>query len=380
MTEQSESRLTILPSDINGVMTISGYRGIGKSYLASQADLPNNILFLDFESKGAGIDAQLEFGSYRALTQEAGEDPQALYRISYEAIETIKPNQFTVAILDNVSPFELALNAEAANNAETYATRYGLNLKNVKAGRFGGTKAIVNFMISDICAKLHSKGVKLIITTAHVKPRWSTAGPIPNKYNVKGADRWQELSILSLILIPGDKPPVPSALVQKEQLGTISINATPDQIEAMKRGDAGHTIARRLPPKISECTFQKIRWYLCNPVDFAKLSESERPSLEERDPFDKGLSKEQFSFIQSEIEYQTRQDEEQKEVLETMAVLESINSNPEMQKLVDAIRPLDRNGKLPSPPALRKQLAESGLDFPLPKVAQAITAYNKSKK
>ncbi|GAG33352.1 unnamed protein product, partial [marine sediment metagenome] len=144
--------VSILPPEMVGVCSISGYRGSGKSFLASQADLPDNIAYFDFESKGAGINTQLNFGEYRALTQETSGDPLALYKATNMAFTSIPHNRFTVAVLDNVSPFELALNAEAANNAETYAQRYGLNLKNVKAGRFGGTRAIVNFMISDLCA------------------------------------------------------------------------------------------------------------------------------------------------------------------------------------------------------------------------------------
>ena len=59
------------------------------------------------------------------------------------------------------------MNAEASNNDEVYANRFGLNLKNIRAKRFGGTKSIVNFMISDMCSKLHAKGVQLIICTSH---------------------------------------------------------------------------------------------------------------------------------------------------------------------------------------------------------------------
>ncbi len=367
MTNQS-----ILPPEMNGVMSITGFRGIGKSFLAAQADLPENILFLDFESKGAGIDAQLKFGSYRALTQEAGEDPQELYRATMEAIDSIPDigtdiptrGKFTVAILDNVSPFELALNAEAANNAEMYSKRYGLNLKNVKAGRFGGTKAIVNFMISDICAKLHSKGVRLIITTAHISARWSTGGPIPNKYNVKGADRWQELSILSLILIPGDKPPVPSALVQKEQLGTISIDREYD-VDAIMRGEKGHIIARRLPPKMSECTFQKLRWYLYNPADFDNLKDEEIPSLEERDPFDKGLNKEQLGYVTAMLDAKEREAKEEDALAKALGELEvsTITS-----AIIAQIKDVDGWDTM-TPPAIAK-----AINGTIPDVAKALQA------
>lgn len=360
-------------------MFLSGYRGSGKSFLASQSDLPQNILFLDFESKGAGINAQLQFGSYRALTQEAGEDPQALYRVTMQVINEIPDSRYTVAIFDNVSPFEIAMNAEAANNARMYSQRYGLNEKNVKAGRFGGTKAIVNFMISDICAKLHSKGIQLIVPTSHISARWSTTGPIPNKYSMKGADRWQELSILTLILIPGDKPPVPSALVQKEQLGTISIDYSDGKLDselldAIMRGEAGHIVQRRLPPKISECTFQKLRWYLHNPADFKNLADHEVPSLEERDPFDKKLSNEQLGLMMKELDYQRAQEEEEKAIMEALAVDDKVKITDEIKKHLIAISAVNR--KMPFP-AIQIELKEKGHDYSIPDIALAVSEFKK---
>lgn len=375
MTEQSVlTRTSILPPEMSGVMFLSGYRGSGKSFLASQSDLPDNILFLDFESKGAGINAQLDFGSYRALTQEAGEDPQALYRVTIQAINDIPDNRYTVAIFDNVSPFEIAMNAEAANDARMYSKRYGLNEKNVKAGRFGGTKSIVNFMISDICSKLHSKGIRLIVPTSHISARWSTTGPIPNKYSMKGADRWQELSILTLILIPGDKPPVPSALVQKEQLGTISIDYDDKQLEAIMHGEAGHTVKRRLPPKISECTFQKIRWYLHNPADFENLADHEVPTLEERDPFDKTLSKEQLGVIMAELDYQKAQEVKEKSILEALAV---DDKNKIVDKILLQLSGLP-NGSTSKPlPAIKAELDAKGHIFSIPDIANAVAEFKK---
>jgi hypothetical protein len=307
-----------------GVMFCSGGRGFGKSFLASQADLPDNIAFLDFESKGAGINTQLNFGMYKALTQESGGDPMRLHAETFSAVANLEKDRYTVVVFDNVSPMEIAFNAYASANADNLAEMYGLNAKNVKAGRFGGTRSIVNFMISDMCAGLHHKGVKLIVATSHIKARWSPGGPIPNKYNVKGADRWQELSILTLLLIPGDKPPVPSAIVQKEQLGIIGIapDPTPAQIEAMRKGETGHTINRRLPPKISECTFQKIRWYLANPANFDNLKPEEVPSFEESDPFQASLNKEQFQLVKDMTSMQERAEREEEELAKTMSVME----------------------------------------------------------
>ena len=140
---------TILPSDMKGVMKITGYRGIGKSFLAAQADIPNNIAYFDYESKAEGMHHQLNFGLYRALNSEAEiGNPVDLYNISMDAFATLEKDRFTVVVLDNVSPLELAMNAEGRRGAKEYTQEFGLVLKNVMGGGFGGTKAIVNFMIS----------------------------------------------------------------------------------------------------------------------------------------------------------------------------------------------------------------------------------------
>lgn len=372
MTEQNE-KPTILPPEMRGTMSITGLRGYGKSFLASQADLPNNIMFVDFENKGAGIDNQLQFGSYFAPVQESS-DPLSLYRNVQSIVDSIEQDRFTVLVFDNVSPLELALNAEASNNAEKYSKLYGLNLKNIKAGRFGGTKAVTNFMISDMCNRIHGKGIKLIITTSHMSKRWSTGGIIPNKYNAKGADRWQELSILTLILIGGKYPPIPSALVQKEQLGTISIDSNPneEQLEKMKRGEIGHEIARRLPPKIAKCNFQEIRHYLYHPANFGKLTDDEIPTEEEADPYRERLNKEQMTIVLAAADIQRKQEKEDDEITELLELEEVKNKEGEARKKIENLIESDSKWADAASPAIAKELGMT-----IPEVAKLLAEIRK---
>lgn len=356
------SNPSILPPEMCGVMFISGYRGIGKSFLASQADLPQNIVFFDFEEKGKGIDSNLKFGLYRALTAEATPsgrrkaDPIRLHDITMAAFDSLAQDQFTVAILDNVSPFELALQAAAYRDIDHYCRAFGLVKKNVLAGRFGGVKSVVNYLISEICHSLFSKGITLVIATSHISARWGPAGPIPNKYNTKGANRWQDLSILTLILTPGDTIPIPAGIVQKEALGLISIDRepTPEEIELMLQGKMGHTCKRRLPLRISKCTFQEIRRYLHEPADLTNPEAGEVPTREESDPFDKKLSREQIDYIKLAMQAEERQ-AKAKAISPTTKVVES---NPDVLKLAAA-------GKKP------KEIAKE-LEIALPKVLQAL--------
>ena len=301
---------TILPPELHGVMFVTGYRGIGKSFLASQADLPSRIAFFDFESKGAGIDSQLHFGLYRAFNQET-RNALEMYDAMYAAFSELEDGAYTVAVLDNIAHMELALQAEAIRNASRYGNEYGLDAGKIKRNAWGQLHACVNALLGATCSLLHSRGVRLIVATSHIKAAWAGGQQVPNKWRIKGHDRWQELSILTLILVPGDNPPVPAAIVQKEQLGTITLDEgalTEAQIEAMLRGEGGHTVARRLPRRIPGCTFQQLRWYLAHPADLDSPADGEALRHEEADPFSSTLSKEQIALVTLALQQQEREE------------------------------------------------------------------------
>ncbi len=111
--------------------------------------------------------------------------------------------------------------------------------------------------------------------------------------------------MLTLILIPGTQPPIPAGLVQKEQLGMISINRAPtqEQLDAMERGDLGHEVLRRLPLRLPECTFQRLRWYMYHPANLHEPATGEVPTQEEADPFAEKLTKEQFTFASLALQH-----------------------------------------------------------------------------
>ena len=294
ITEAVVAAKSILPAEVRGVVFLTGPRGVGKTFLAATADAPSNVLFLDYENKGRGIHNKLNFGKYVAVTEEAsGKGPLGIWSKTAEVIEGIQPDQYTVAILDNVSPLEIALNAEALRGAATYSKEFGLNYKNVTEGRFGGTKSIVNFLITDkVCAPLHKKGVQLIIVTSHISAKWALGGPVPGKFSIKGADRWQELSIMTLVLIPGENAPVPSAIVQKEQLGSIMYDPETGEFD----------IKRRLPLRLPKATWSAIRKYLREPADLRDPAPGELPTKVESDPYSEDLSKEQISIMIAQME------------------------------------------------------------------------------
>ena len=370
---------SMLPKEMHGVMHVTGNRGIGKSFLCAQADFPKNILFMDYENKGKGIDEQVDFGGYYAVTRSVDSNPLGVYKETMRIIESIEPGQFTVAVLDNISHLELALRAEANYDIERYAKEYNLNLTNIKKGRFGGLSSVVNFLISDqICNRLHAKGIQLIAITSHVKARWGSSGPIPNKKRIKGADRWQELSILSLVLVPGSFAPEPAAIVMKEQLGVISIpdpaKMSDDEYEAYQQGKAGHHVRRRLPLRLPRATFQAIRHYLHNPADLNKPEDGETPTEEEQLPYDDKISEAQIAYMHDLVKHneKIRTDEKETEALE-----EKIKRDKKTSELADEIKPLVDTMNLMEIVAV---LTEKGISVTPPVVAEAISKINKEKQ
>lgn len=291
LTQVVTDRPTLLPPELRGVGYFTGMRGVGKSMLAAQADRPDNVLFWDFEEKGAGIDAQLHFGRYVSMSGEASRrfgmevKPIDLMTIIREQIGLVEPARYTVAVIDNIEPLETAF----YNEVKKHPLNYGIAAGNANSGAFGGAWPGVNYLVSGLVNQLYSKGIRFIIVTAHLKNVWAATGPIPNKFKPKGVERWHELSILSLVLVTGENAPIPSGLVQKEQLASTKFNEETGEIE----------IVRRVPLRIPKCTFREIRRYLNEPADINKPKSGERPSDEEMSPYNDRFSKDQLNYLSS---------------------------------------------------------------------------------
>jgi hypothetical protein len=204
----------------------------------------------------------------------------------------MESDRYTVLVLDNISPFEEALKAEVKRNPQAY----GIDPRKAESGSFGGANPGVHYLVSGYCNHAFARGVRLVIAVAHTGNTWASGGIVPNKYRAKGVERWQELSILSLVLIPGQFAPVPAALVQKEQLGLIQFNAEKRE----------HEIKRRLPLRLPKATFAEIRRYLKEPANLEHPATGETPSEAERDPFSDRFSKEQLEYIELSARIEAR--------------------------------------------------------------------------
>lgn len=307
---------SILHPEFRGVVFVAGQRGAGKTYFMAQAEDPELIAFFDLDSKGEGLHNQVNFGAYYPITTlAAGRGGVALWQEFQRAIMDLPTGKFTTAIIDNVSPLELGMNAEVMRDARGYAKRYGMVEQNIIGGQYGGGKGAVNYMIGEmITAPLQAKGVKLIQVSAHVKPDFK----VPGKFRVKGADRWNELSILTLIMTRPDTPPVPSAIIFKEALGRMIYSRETRQWEIM----------RRLPLRLSQATWVAVKNYLDHPADLRNPAPGEVPSQMESDAYSDELSREQLSYLLESARAEA--------AVSTLALQEA--TLPAVNPVVDAIK------------------------------------------
>jgi len=303
---------SILPREASGLIRVSGPRGSGKSTFAATADWPGLIAFFDFESKGKGIEQAIErggksFGLYRAINEECeGKPASAVFTLADQIVESFEQDAYTVLVLDNSAILQQGMTSWIIEHAAWAAKQYGYDAGKIVKNQFGQRGAAVNGLIGTFCAKAHSKGVRAVIVITHRKAQWSGGVQLPGKWRLPGADRFDELSILSIMLAPpreseGTWPP-PAALVLKQQFGTIEIDVDPltmtdDEYTAFMNGETGHKLAPKLPPRLYPATWQRIRAYLTNPPNYDELTESEQATAQEIGPYSSTMDKQQIAFV-----------------------------------------------------------------------------------
>lgn len=289
---------SIMPKEFQGVIFITGNRGVGKSYCAAGVERPDLVLYLDFDDgKGAALHEQLNFANYQDVKADVvgtyGQvyKPAQMYEHIRSILERIESNRYTHAVLDNIDDIEHALTIEVKRDPDGYGI--GRNPKtgvsHAVSGAYGGPWPAVNNLISGLVNVMRAKGIKVVTAIAHTKDMWGSGGPVPNKRKVRGVERWQQMSILSLVVIPGTPDPIPpAALVQKEALGKLSFDTHTGKFEKP---------IRRLPLRLPEANFDEIRKYLKKPADLKNPKPGEVPTFEEQNPFSDKFSKEQLAYM-----------------------------------------------------------------------------------
>lgn len=288
MTKQK----SILHPRLGGLVYITGLHGLGKTTLATTAEAPSLTAILDLDLKFEEIAHELGYGWYQGPYDVPGDpfgyDIAALGKWFSSAIVSI-PDGLTTLVIDNATEIETALGSIVAKNP----AKYGVNPANARAGRYGGVNPGIGKLWQSILSYLKSKGVRVVIVVSHMSQPWVDGKPVPNRFKGKGNKVLQQYSNLSLVMVNGDNPPLPSAIVLKEQLARRSFD--PETGE--------YTIIRTLPLRLPKATWPAIKNYLDNPPSFAHPKQGEIPSKREMSTYGDFMSREHLDFILSVTAY-----------------------------------------------------------------------------
>lgn len=280
-----------MPPQMRHVVLVTGHRGAGKTTFMLQLESPENILFLDFESKGEGLALPLGVENYFSVCDECCE----VYGFGYRAYHTFRrvkqileecpKDRFTTLILDNAGVLQDGCLEEVKLDSE----KFGIDPERAEKGSWGGAWPGVKFLLRGLFQLAKSKGIRLIAASFQPGKAWGEKAPLINKFKISDVKEWHDMSILSLVLGPGTEKgfPAPSALVFKEQLGQLSFDRETKQ----------HVVKRVLPLKLPIATPAEIYRYLREPANLKSPQPFERPEDGELDPWSPTFGKEQLKTI-----------------------------------------------------------------------------------
>lgn len=295
---KGESVPSSIHKDLRHLFVVAGFYGTGKTTFALGAEEPENILMLDYESKGEMIAGQLGVENYFPISQEVSEAQGTanyaainIYRRTRQILEAVPKDRFTLLVLDGLT----ILQDGCVEQIEDNPTAYGCKAKNVETGSFGGAFPGVNVVLNQLFTKAREKGIKLIGVTTELKSKWGKEGPIFNKFEKKGTSIIDKMSVLSVILGQPGYPKyggAPYGLVLKEQLALYT------------RENGRQKVIKRIPPKLPCATFDAIYAYLDGKLDYGKLREEEIPTKEEIGPFTPVVDKSQLDAMMAFLKLQ----------------------------------------------------------------------------
>lgn len=291
-TFEGERVPSVIPPDFNGLVMVTGFRGRGKTTFSLGADRGENICMLDFESKGEALASQIKVGGYFPILDICADThgfnfrPIQIFNATRTILEAMPSNRFTTLILDNAGWLQEGCLAEVKRSPVTY----GIDPERALKGNYGGAWPGVNYILKSLFSIAQAKGVRVIVSTFQPRTAWNNGVPMLNKFKITDLSVWHELSVLSLVLVPGLPKfmPAPSALVMKEQLAQMEWDEETLELK----------VRRRLPTKLPKASFASIYNYLRNPADLLAPTEGEAATTDELNPWLPTFGKEQLAEVQ----------------------------------------------------------------------------------
>jgi len=291
---KGERQPSIIPPEVTHVTLFGGFYGSGKTTMAVGTDHPDNVLFIDLESKGEGVANRAGVANYFCPPQDAAGiygfniPPRAIFDRTREILEAVPQDRFSVLLIDGLAILQDSMLEVVKASPQSF----GVNPANAISGSMGGAWPGVGMLLQRVFNVARAKGIQVVAVTTEAKAKWGSTGPVLNKFQLNGQSIIHKMSVLSLVMIPGfpQYNGAPSALVLKEQLGDY------------KWVDGKQIVTKRIPPKLPWATMEEVYRYLREPADYGKLKPEEIPSLEEIEPFKPIVSKDQLASMDKLLE------------------------------------------------------------------------------
>ena len=178
-------------------------------------------------------------------------------------IEMITPGRFRVIVQDTVSEVEAGLPDTIKANPQ----RFGYTM-NQLVGSTGLLQSAANDYWQQLLSDLRVK-CETFAATAHMRNEYKGGKPTGRR-EAKGRDTLMKLASLALEFDrkadeKGKQPEKPNAKVLKSRLSVFLKNADNGELEPHPA----------VPPRIPDCSPARIRFYINNPPDYAKLKKGE---------------------------------------------------------------------------------------------------------
>ncbi len=297
----------------HAIIVLVGARGVGKSSLAATFLPPSRIgevYYHDSEHSANNLRSQLrerglDFGHYVDLADRFkdidGDD--LLKRIStgklpwvdkeaqsnligyYQYVlndldRNMTPGRYKVYVLDTLETFEAGMVAWVEANKKSAGvtiTAYG------KLYTDGVFVLYQNFL-----SALFARGIEVVILTGHLRSVWEGTRQVVGKVEPSGKKILARLATLYMWLV-NDRDNAdgsPAALVLKERLGALGVNA-----------DDSWSLSRRLPERLPRATWADVNNYLANGCNLADPPTNERMNETERSMISELVSDAQMQLM-----------------------------------------------------------------------------------
>jgi len=282
---------------------------------------PRSTLNIDLEDSSATFSATMPIKKRVSMYEELGKKNGSKVPSEIEAfiwfrdtIESVKPGEFQVCFVDPINDIEIGLENLIRQNPQDFGLSKN-QLSNAPGLLWAAMNRYWKFWLGNMSAKFDS-----FVFAAHLGNVWKGGKPVEGKKKAKGKSVLMELASLYLEL---------KREVNKDGITNSIPTGFPYGDLGKERlavwHDATAQMVSVLPPRIEQCTPDRIREFIANPVGLRALTDAEKL------PPEQPMSEEEKLRLQVEISENQRAVEEAK-LLTMETVAEARRKNEQQQQ------------------------------------------------